>query len=223
MVSLSWVIFLQGVVLTLPTFASVSDTEAVEAETCRLIEEVPLCRNLGYDNFSLPNQRGHSTIEEMNSELDDFLYFVLSECSNSIVHFLCYYFAPPCTGEQPPLGGQPCRELCQYTRDNCIKAFDGLGIHWPSSMDCSNFSCKNETNTCTGTADPTTLVIPDTLVLEQETPTDEVVLEPSSASCLLSKTSIFLISLSLLVILLFVVYVVCLYLLFVCLFVYKSV
>ena len=181
--------------LTLPTFDSASDAEPIEVGTCRPIEEVPQCRNLGYDSFSLPNQRGHSTVEEVNSALHEFLYFVQSECSNSIVHFLCYYFAPPCAGGHPQVGSQPCRELCEYTRDNCLKAFDGLQIQWPSSMDCSNFSYKNETNTCSGPSDPATLVIPDSL----DTQTHTASSEPSSASCLLSRTSIFLLSWSLLV------------------------
>ena len=176
--------------LTTPAIAKVNNVEASEMGTCRSIEAVPLCRNLGYDNFSLPNQRGHSTIEEMNSELNDFLYFVQSECSNSILHFLCYYFAPPCTDEHSQLGVQPCRELCEYTRDNCLKAFDGLGISWPQPMDCSNFLYKNETDACSGPSDPATLVIPESAVAGQDAATTEVVLEPSSASGLLSRTSI---------------------------------
>ena len=220
---LSWVTILLKVALTLSlTSASVIDMEAVEYGTCQSIEKVSLCSNLDYNAFFLPNQRGHCTIEEMTSELDDFFYFVLSQCSNSIVHFLCYYFAPPCTGEQPQLGGQPCRELCEYTRDNCLKAFDGLRIHWPSSMNCSSFSYKNETNTCYGPSDPATLVIPETLIMEQDnTPTGEVTLEPSLASYLFSRTNFFLLLLSVLAILLFIVYAVwmcvCIHYLFVCL------
>ena len=189
--------------LTLPDIVRVNDNGAFDEGTCRSIEDVPLCRNLGYDNFSLPNQRGHSTAKEMNSELNEFLYFVQSECSNSILHFLCYYFAPACTGEHPQRAVQPCRELCEYTRDNCLKAFDGLGIAWPSTMDCSNFLYKNQTNACSGPSDPTTLVIPDSVGVEQDTSTDEVVLEHSSASRLLSRTNSLLLSLSFLVTLLF--------------------
>lgn len=176
--------------LTLPAIPGVSYSDGLHGSACQPIEVVPLCRNLDYDNFSLPNQRGHNTVGEMQQELDDFLYFVRSKCSNSIVHFLCYYYAPACTSEQPQVSVQPCRELCEYTRDNCLAALNGVGIAWPPPMECSNFFYKNETNMCSGPSDPATLVIPDTTLAEpQGAAADDAVLEPSSASGLASRTN----------------------------------
>lgn len=142
---------------------SVSPTSSDSSEHCNSLQEVPMCKYLHYHNFSLPNHRGHQTASEALHELSLFKLFVDTKCSQAIAHFLCYYYTPPCDSHhtQPV---PPCRELCEFSREECIPVLHQLGITWPGHMSCEKFPFKNSSSThCSGPDDVTTLRIPSGL------------------------------------------------------------
>ena len=121
-----------------PHFSVSPSPNPSTTQQCRnSLQEVPMCRELGYHNFSLPNLRGHhhrrlknyhfsnylwievftihssfslllrslpyasAESSQATQELSLFKLFVDMKCSQSIAHFLCYYYAPPCSTTDP--------------------------------------------------------------------------------------------------------------------------
>lgn len=131
--------------------------------SCTSVETVPLCADLGYENTTFPNYRGHTTPEEANEELSHFLALVSTGCSNAIVHLLCSIYAPVCFDEYPGLKFPPCKKLCQYVADGCAEVVMLVfGYHWPPGphLDCYNYDTWEMNKLCYSPEDPATLEIP---------------------------------------------------------------
>lgn len=145
---------------TLPSLESTTPVGTSERQSrlCNPLQEMPMCTGLGYHNFSLPNFRGHRLISAASQELSLFKLFIQTRCSQAIAHFLCYYYAPPCSSH-PPYPLPPCRELCEFSRQECLPVLERLGLHWPRHMNCDRFPLRN-TSSCSGPRDPRTLRIP---------------------------------------------------------------
>ena len=104
-----------------PHFSVSPSPNPSTTQQCRnSLQEVPMCRELGYHNFSLPNLRGHQKASQATQELSLFKLFVDMKCSQSIAHFLCYYYAPPCSTTDPfPQSPHP-RALCEYSTASSV-------------------------------------------------------------------------------------------------------
>lgn len=134
--------------------------------TCQPLEQ-PLCRNVGYVNTSLPNQREHRTQTEAAQEMADFAVLWMNDgeapCSGAVVHFLCSFYFPFCG---PGAHGQdaalrPCRDLCEEVRAGCAGLFaeyEPQDVAWPQFFNCSTFP---EKPLCFGPTDPSSLTVPD--------------------------------------------------------------
>lgn len=134
--------------------------------TCQPLEQ-PLCRNIGYANTSLPNQREHQSQDEAAREMADFAVLWTGDrrapCSGAIVHFLCSFYFPFCG---PGAHGQdaalrPCRDLCEEVQAGCAALFteyEPQSISWPQFFNCSTFP---EKPLCFGPGDPSRLTVPD--------------------------------------------------------------
>ena len=111
---------------------------AVLATTCEPLPSDSLCHGLGYHNITFPNSRGHLSWQEAEYELGHFSLFVLLRCSHHVLHFFCYYYLPECINHTPyPL--QPCRELCEEVRSDCITTLKSFNLHWPYHINCQTF------------------------------------------------------------------------------------
>ncbi len=110
-------------------------------EPLPLVPSTTLCQDLEWSNTSLPNLRGQTNPQDINSELNDFLPLVKTQCSNATVVFLCSVYLPYCSstnksGEIVVL--MPCREVCEHVLGGCQWLFQSP-LSWPSHLDCQNF------------------------------------------------------------------------------------
>lgn len=124
------------------------------------VEAVPLCTDVGYENATYPNMRGHATPEEAKKELDHFLALIHTRCSNAIVHLLCSIYAPMYTDKYPELRYPPCNSLCEYVKDDCTNILlEKFQIKWPPGphLDCGLY---DESPLCFGPEDPSILRLP---------------------------------------------------------------
>ena len=134
---------------------------------CQSVQSVPLCQELGYDNTSFPNLRGHLTATEANQELADFVALIETGCSNAIVHLLCSIYAPPCLQAYSYLKYPPCRSLCEHVRDGCAATLSQYSNYdWPPGphLNCSNYAKAENNLLCFGPTDLSILKIPRTSV-----------------------------------------------------------
>ena len=131
--------------------------------TCVSAESVPLCAELGYVNTTFPNLRGHTTPEEANKELAHFSALIYTGCSNAIVHLLCSIYAPVCIQEYPDFIYPPCKNLCEYVKNDCAATLlQTFGINWPPGphLDCHNYQTVEQNRLCYGPSDPSIIKLP---------------------------------------------------------------
>ena len=114
----------------------------VNARQCLSIETKYCPREIGYIDSTFPNRDGE-TSEDAENSIETHLAFIESKCSQAIVHFLCAYYIPQCVDEHPFIL-EPCRELCEYVRDDC-----NLNLNWPEKFNCDQFPYREEGATCT--------------------------------------------------------------------------
>lgn len=145
---------------TIPTSDISRNSESSEKPSCVSIEAIPLCAELGYENTTFPNLRGHSTAQEANDELSHFLALISTGCSSAIVHLLCSIYAPMCIEEFPELKYPPCRRLCEYVEEGCTETLMLVfGYSWPPGPHL-NCYIYDDNQLCFGPKDPSTLAIP---------------------------------------------------------------
>lgn len=128
-----------------------------DERTCQPIR-LDLCRGLGYLNATLPNPRGHTTQDDVNSELEDYRTLISTGCSGALVYFLCSFYLPFCAyfrGQLMTL--KPCRNLCEFTRTRCEPEYDNFTLDWPVFLNCSsdNFADSD----CFGPSNPALLSV----------------------------------------------------------------
>lgn len=152
------------------TSANVQDriiTGSQNEVVCQSVQSVPLCQELGYDNTSFPNLRGHLTAKEANEELAHFEALIETGCSNAIVHLLCSIYAPPCMQAYSNLRYPPCKSLCEHVRDGCAATLRQYSNYdWPPGphLNCSNYAKAENNHLCFGPTDLSILKIPRTSV-----------------------------------------------------------
>ncbi|KAJ6216520.1 hypothetical protein RDWZM_007677 [Blomia tropicalis] len=104
---------------------------------------VPMCRGIGYNLTSMPNQFHHETQEEAGLEVHQFFPLVEISCSEDLRFFLCSLYTPLCMVDYH--GSVPaCRSVCERAKKGCEPLMIQYGFQWPEHMDCSKFPVYND-------------------------------------------------------------------------------
>ncbi|XP_049957669.1 frizzled-2 [Schistocerca serialis cubense] len=94
-----------------------------------------MCRGVGYNLTSMPNELNHDSQEEAGLEVHQFYPLVEIRCSEDLRLFLCSVYTPICLEEyEQPL--PPCRGLCERARAGCEPIMAQYGFPWPERMAC---------------------------------------------------------------------------------------
>lgn len=99
--------------------------------------QVPLCKNISYNQTIMPNLLNHQTQEDAGLEVHQFFPLVKVQCSKELRFFLCTMYVPVCTVLAKPI--PPCRSLCNQARSGCETLMQKFGFKWPDSLDCEKF------------------------------------------------------------------------------------
>uniref|UniRef100_A0A0A9X185 Frizzled-2 n=1 Tax=Lygus hesperus TaxID=30085 RepID=A0A0A9X185_LYGHE len=96
---------------------------------------IPMCRGIGYNLTSMPNELNHDTQEEAGLEVHQFWPLVEIKCSPDLKFFLCSMYAPICIEDyHQPLPA--CRSVCERARSGCAPLMQQYGFQWPERMSC---------------------------------------------------------------------------------------
>lgn len=99
---------------------------------------IPMCRGIGYNLTSMPNELNHDTQEEAGLEVHQFWPLVEIKCSADLKFFLCSMYAPICIEDyHKPLPA--CRSVCERARGGCAPLMEQYGFQWPERMSCDKF------------------------------------------------------------------------------------
>ncbi|XP_071443788.1 frizzled-1-like [Hetaerina americana] len=110
-----------------------------------------ICRELGYNETSMPNLLNHESQDIARVELRQYMPWVQVNCSADMTFFLCALHAPRCT----EVGGRviemlpPCRSLCERIKSRCNVVMEKFLYTWPTIFECSRFPEQGEAH-CTG-------------------------------------------------------------------------
>lgn len=128
------------------------------------IKEIPMCAEIGYKAFGLPNIFDQDNTSIINAELKQFYPLIATQCSNILVHLLCFVYTPFCydmlseNGEIVTEILPPCRNMCEHVREGCIDTIKDLGRSWPQNLNCTEYpEYKEPIKMCVGVKDPSTL------------------------------------------------------------------
>lgn len=109
---------------------------------CEVIT-IPMCRGIGYNVTSMPNELNHDTQEEAGLEVHQFWPLVEIKCSPDLLFFLCSMYAPICIEEYlQPL--PPCQSVCERAKAGCAPLMLSYGFSWPDKMACDKFPQHND-------------------------------------------------------------------------------
>lgn len=129
--------------LTLSLFISLcllsQNTVLSKKEAARKCQEItiPICRGIGYNMTSMPNQFNHDTQDEAGLEVHQFWPLVEISCSPDLQFFLCSLYAPICIKNyHKPLPA--CRSVCERAKAGCAPLMRQYGFAWPEKMSCDN-------------------------------------------------------------------------------------
>lgn len=128
--------------LLLMTTACLGDFALRQCEPIK----IDMCRNIGYNETSMPNLVGNELQNEAEYTLQTFSPLIEYVCSSQLKLFLCATYVPMCTPKVPvPIG--PCRTLCESVRSRCHPVLQGFGYPWPPALDCNRFPKENNHET----------------------------------------------------------------------------
>lgn len=100
--------------------------------------KIPMCRGIGYNLTSFPNDMNHDTQEEAGLEVNQFFPLVEMKCSPDLKFFLCSLYMPICIEDyHKPL--PVCRSVCERTRAGCAPIMQKYSFPWPDRMACDRF------------------------------------------------------------------------------------
>ncbi|KDR21799.1 hypothetical protein L798_02601, partial [Zootermopsis nevadensis] len=106
---------------------------------------IPMCRGIGYNLTSMPNELNHDTQEEAGLEVHQFWPLVEIHCSPDLKFFLCSMYAPICIEDYlRPLPA--CRSVCERARNGCVPIMKQYGFQWPERMACEKFPVHGDPN-----------------------------------------------------------------------------
>lgn len=97
-----------------------------------------MCRGIGYNLTSFPNEMNHDTQEEAGLEANQFFPLIEMKCSPDLRFFLCSLYIPICIEDyHKPL--PVCRSVCERTRSGCAPIMQKYSFPWPERMACERF------------------------------------------------------------------------------------
>ena len=132
---MAWSVCVSSVLLLVATLAGATEGETAKESRCKEIT-IPMCRGIGYNNTSMPNQFNHDTQEEAGLEVHQFWPLVEILCSPDLKFFLCSVYAPICIDDyDKPLPA--CRSVCERAKAGCAPIMHQYGFEWPERMNCS--------------------------------------------------------------------------------------
>lgn len=100
--------------------------------------KISMCRGIGYNLTSFPNEMNHDTQEEAGLEANQFFPLVEMKCSPDLRFFLCSLYMPICIEDyHKPL--PVCRSVCERTRAGCAPIMQKYSFPWPERMACERF------------------------------------------------------------------------------------
>lgn len=108
-------------------------------------EEIRLsmCRGIGYNLTSFPNDMNHDTQEEAGLEANQFVPLVEMKCSPDLRFFLCSLYMPICIEDyHKPL--PVCRSVCERSRSGCAPIMQQYSFQWPERMSCERFPVSGD-------------------------------------------------------------------------------
>lgn len=98
---------------------------------------IPMCRGIGYNLTSFPNEMNHETQEEAGLEVHQFWPLVEIGCSSDLRFFLCSMYTPICLEDyHKPL--PVCRSVCERARRGCAPIMQQYSFQWPERMACEH-------------------------------------------------------------------------------------
>lgn len=99
---------------------------------------IPMCRGIGYNYTSMPNELNHDTQEEAGLEVHQFWPLVEIKCSPDLKFFLCSMYTPICLPDYTkPLPA--CKSICERAKTGCAPLMSQYGFSWPERMACERF------------------------------------------------------------------------------------
>ena len=107
--------------------------------TCEAIN-VPMCKEVSYNQTVYPNLLGHSTQEDAGREMHQFDSLVKTECSAHLRSFLCSVYTPECVDGRPR---PPCLSTCELARDGCTPLMKKFGLQLPITLQCEHFTMES--------------------------------------------------------------------------------
>lgn len=118
---------------------------------------IPMCRGIGYNMTSFPNEMNHESQEEAGLEVHQYWPLVEIKCSADLKFFLCSMYTPICIEDyHKPL--PVCRSVCERARAGCAPIMQQYSFSWPERMACENLPMSGD---------------PENLCMEQPSYTEE--------------------------------------------------
>ncbi|WAR02935.1 SFRP1-like protein, partial [Mya arenaria] len=115
------------------------DVRAIMQTQCVPIPEgLTLCRNVGYENMTLPNLLGHDTVGEVKKQAAPWTLLYNIGCHPNTDLFLCSLYAPVCL-ENKLASIFPCRSLCESVKSSCEARMNKYSFTWPEILKCDKF------------------------------------------------------------------------------------
>lgn len=141
MIGLEKIFIFVNIIFVTFAFSHVQTNADNNVRICEPIR-IELCRNIGYNETSMPNLAGHELQTDADFTLQTFSPLIQYGCSAQLNFFLCAAYAPMCTPKVPfPIG--PCQGLCETVRARCHPVLQGFGFPWPAALECSRFPKEN--------------------------------------------------------------------------------
>lgn len=177
--------------LFLGIFLVVGFTDSFQLDSRKKCTEVtvPMCKGIGYNLTSVPNQFNHQTQDEAGLEVHQFWPLVGINCSPDLKFFLCSVYVPICIPEyDKPL--YACRAICLRAKAGCAPLMKQYGFEWPTNLDCAQFPASSEPDhLCMDSNQTETTTTPNPKIKSKVVSTDSGKLQDNLAPKLPSKTN----------------------------------
>jgi frizzled 5/8 len=107
---------------------------------------IPMCRGIGYNLTSFPNEMNHESQDEAGLEVHQFWPLVEIKCSPDLKFFLCSMYTPICIEDyHKPL--PVCRSVCERARSGCAPIMQQYSFSWPERMACESLPLTGDPET----------------------------------------------------------------------------
>ena len=130
---------IHGAVSPVPAMPAIPKNPNTRCEEIK----ISMCRGIGYNMTSFPNEMNHDTQEEAGLEANQFFPLVEMKCSPDLKFFLCSLYMPICIEDyHKPL--PVCRSVCERARSGCAPIMQQYSFQWPDRMSCERFPLNGD-------------------------------------------------------------------------------